>query len=57
MHQYNDLKTTWKGAEEDWLQPVETIEITQALTEQKLPENKNRKKNNCRDISSNNEKT
>ena len=24
-HQYNDLKTTYKSVEEDWLQPPETI--------------------------------
>ena len=39
MHQYN-----YKSAEEVWLQRPETIQITQALPEQKQPENKNGKK-------------
>ena len=34
MHWYNDSKTTEKSAEEDWLQPAETIQITQGSTEQ-----------------------
>ena len=34
LHRYNDPKTTSKNADEDWLQRVESIQITQA-TEQK----------------------
>ena len=38
--------------EEGWIQWPETIQTTQASTEQKLPENKNLMKNKCMDISS-----
>ena len=31
-HQYNDLKTTYKSAEKDWLQLPETILTTQEPT-------------------------
>ena len=33
MHQYNNLKTTYKSVEEDWLQPPETIMTTWGPTE------------------------
>ena len=32
-HQYNDLNTTYKIVEEDWLQPPETILTTRGPTE------------------------
>ena len=32
-HQYNELKTTYKTVEEDWLQPLETILTTRGPTE------------------------
>ena len=32
-HRYNDLETTFKSAEEDWLQPPETIAMTRKLAE------------------------
>ena len=32
-HQYNDLETLQKSAEEDWLQPPETILTTREPTE------------------------
>ena len=54
MHQYNeDSKITLKNADEDWSQCPEIIQTTEASIEQKLTENKNVKKNNCMDISSN----
>ena len=51
MNRYKDPKSILKSAEEDWLQQLETIQTTQASTEQKEPENKNGKSNNCIDIS------
>ena len=33
MHQYNDLNTTYKSVEKDWLKPPETIVITWGPTE------------------------
>ena len=33
-HRYNDLKITSKNAEEDWLQPPETIQTTRGSIEQ-----------------------
>ena len=49
-HQYNELETTYKSVEEDWLQPPEKILTIQGPTEWKLPENKNGKKNNSMDV-------
>ena len=34
MHQYNDLKTTYKSMAKDWLQPPETKLTTWELREQ-----------------------
>ena len=51
MPRYNDLKTTWKSAEEDLLQQLDAMQTTQYSTEQKLRKNKNEKKNNYMDIS------
>ena len=45
-HQYNDLKTTLKCAEEYWLQLPEKILTTWGTTERQEPESKNGKKNN-----------
>ena len=35
MHWYNDLKTTLKSAEKDWLQRQESTQTAQTSTEQK----------------------
>ena len=39
-----------KSAEEDWLQPPQTIQTTQGPAERQLPENKSEKKNNFMDV-------
>ena len=44
MYRYNDSKTTYKSAEENWLQPPETILTTSETTitrKQKSEEKKN----------------
>ena len=51
-HRYNGPKTTQKSAEEDWLQQLKAILITRGSAERKQPENKNAKKSNSMDVSS-----
>ena len=49
-HQNNYLKTAYKSAEKDWLQPSKTVPTTRWPTERQPPENKNGKKNNSTDV-------
>ena len=52
MHQYEDLKTTLKRIKKDQLQRPVTILTTKGQREQQKLGNKNRKKNDCMNISS-----